>query len=155
MLFFDTITIVLPMGQNVLAKQIVDSIISSIKTYKQIIARAEKYNTSIKLPQQHQIEDIKNDIITKINDLYDSGNFNKNTINRLINGIRDQELDVDIFTKFLISDDKILQKHIKKSTLNSLQMFKDAFVNQVFGKINVNDIFTEICNQKLTKLIQS
>ncbi|MBQ7552218.1 MAG: hypothetical protein IJT15_02090 [Rickettsiales bacterium] len=152
MLFFDTITIVLPMGQNVLAKQIVDSIISSIKTYQQIIARAEKNNTSIPLPQQYQIEDIRKNIIIKLQDLYKSENFNENTMNRLINGIRDHEYDVDIMTTLLAVDDAVLKQYMQKSPLNSLQMLKDAFVNQIFGKINVNDIFTEICNQKLTLL---
>ena len=138
------------MDNDALGKQIVNNILDSLQQYKEIVAMTKKYNEDTTISQQRKIEDITSNIQSNMIALATAGGFNKNIMEVLMDGIKDQEFDVEFIKQILITDN-VFNTNTSKSTLQMLKMAKDDISSVLFGKDACTDsIIREITRQKLT-----
>lgn len=138
------------MDNDALGKQIVNNILDLLRQYKETAEIIKKYNKDASMFQQFNVKNIINNIEKQMIGLVTSGNFNKNIMKVLIDGIKDQEFDVEFIKQILITDN-VFNTNKSKSTLKKLKMIKDNLSSVLFGKDACNDgIIREITRQRLT-----
>ena len=126
----------------------VENILNSIRQYTEIVAMTKKHNAENTALQRLMIIDDIDNIQEQMTNLYRSGNFNKNIIKALIDGIQDQELDV-VFLEQMLATNNIFLEDEYKSTLGKLKVAKNNISNTLFGG-GMDGIFGEITRQRLT-----
>ena len=133
-------------------QQIIDSIISKMDTYTQLSSMVSG-DAVPKNSQQKILDSLRDDIIDQFVCLLESNRFTLETINALIAGIQDKEIDIGLLTYISELHAKIAKKKIEdQKILYTIQEISKLLFGSSGTPSSTAGIFDVINDQKITLL---
>lgn len=135
---------------NKQVNKILTNIINSIETYSELSKYEIDNQIELNYNQRQAKENLLKDMLSSLQTLYSSGNFNEENIKQIIDRLKDKTIDISTLATILAGSISNTKLYASQGALQALNICESNFSNMIFGKINVNDIIDEIAQQKLT-----